>query len=390
MADLPKAQLSYGGGCPDCGVREIQLPWPLAAVGDDFDWRQRDYDSFRAAMLEELAARFPERNRWTPADMEVVLVEVLASALDQLADMTDRVASERFLETARQPETVFRFLKQIGYDPIAAETDIDTSQGSDAAWQELKTRWQEQPARMDAARRAGPLAIHSQKRMVTLDDYATRLREHPLVLRASGFIKWGGAWPVLWVVLTLWNDEPLDNDEHYTVELPADVQDTVDRFHHSLGLRKPDWSRLPSIRTVLRIFLDTYRMVGQEVLLQEAFPVGIAISLSIRVKENYFQTEVRHAVDEALGRGPTGFFRPGRLGFGEDLYASDIFETLMRLDGVENVCLNRFKRLGQQYLDQTASGRIEIDDLEIAMCNNDPTNIELGYYTLKLHGGRKG
>jgi hypothetical protein len=92
----------------------VTLPGPLPGVGDDLDWKARDYDRIRIFMMEELAARFPERTRWTPADIEVVIVEVLAAALDQLSDMTDRVASEAYLETARRPESVRRLLKFIG------------------------------------------------------------------------------------------------------------------------------------------------------------------------------------------------------------------------------------------------------------------------------------
>ena len=57
-------------------------------------------------LLEELAARFPERPNWAPADMEVVLVEALAVVLDQLADMQDRVQAEAFLETAHHNASV--------------------------------------------------------------------------------------------------------------------------------------------------------------------------------------------------------------------------------------------------------------------------------------------
>ena len=78
----------------------------------------RDYDGFRLFMLEELAARFPERTRWTPADMEVVLVEQLAALLDQLSDMLDRIAGEGYLETARRPDSVRRLLGLIGYDAV--------------------------------------------------------------------------------------------------------------------------------------------------------------------------------------------------------------------------------------------------------------------------------
>ena len=113
MANSPPVELHFRGTCPDCGVREVHLPAPLADVGDDFDWQVRDYNSFRMFMLEELAARFPERKRWTPADLEVALIEVMATILDQLSDMMDRVAAEAYLETARRPETVHQLLNFI-------------------------------------------------------------------------------------------------------------------------------------------------------------------------------------------------------------------------------------------------------------------------------------
>jgi len=81
MAETPEVELIFQAGCPDCGMRRAHLPAPLPPVGDDFDWRLRDYDGFRLFMLEELAARFPERQRWTPADLEVVLVEALSAVL---------------------------------------------------------------------------------------------------------------------------------------------------------------------------------------------------------------------------------------------------------------------------------------------------------------------
>ncbi len=93
---------------------------------------------------------------------------------------------------------------------------------------------------------------------------------------------------------------------------------------------------------------------------------------------------------QALGTGPDGFFEPGRLKFGEDLYASDIYQTLMALDGVENVCLNRFKRIGNQYPDQVSSGHIVLNNLEIAVCDNNLMKPDRGFYYLTLHGGRKG
>src|SRR6185369_3749462 len=157
MAELPAVLLSFPGGCPDCGDRQAKLPAPLPAVGDDFDWRVRDYDGFRLAMLEELAARFPERTRWTPADLETVIVEALAAVLDQLSDRLDRVAAEAYLETARRPESVRRLLQYIGYDAVLAALaagDIQPAPGRESS-AILDAAWLANPHMMDDARAAG-------------------------------------------------------------------------------------------------------------------------------------------------------------------------------------------------------------------------------------------
>jgi len=62
----------------------------------------------------------------------------------------------------------------------------------------------------------------------------------------------------------------------------------------------------------------------------------------------------------------------------------------MGVDGVESVCLNRFKRLGSQFPDRSAAGRIVLEGLELAVCDDDPANPSRGYYRLTLHGGIQG
>lgn len=391
MAENPQTTLKFVGRCPDCAERQVELPSALPELGDDFDWLVRDYDSFRRFMLEELAARFPERTRWTPADMEVVLVEVLAAVLDQLSDMLDRVALESYLETARRPETVRRLLALIGFDAATAAGLMDEDSGTPHAQtkeQQLEGLWRQSPALMEAAKREGPLAIHTQRRMVTVADYAARLVDHPLVLRATAWEEWSGSWTALRVAAVLWQEHRLDDQG---LELTDDLKGQVAAFHHLNLLPEPVWEPEPStIRAVLRPYLDALRMIGQEVFLEDAAPVSIQMAISIRVAENFFQSEVRHAVNQALGTAPGGFFEPGRLDFGEDVYAGDIFQTLMALDGVENVCLNLFKRLGGQFPDLADSGVIPLQGLDIAICDNDPARPERGFFNLKLSGGRKG
>lgn len=401
MAETPRLQLNYQGSCPDCGARQVHLPAPLADAGDDFDWRVRDYDDFRMFMLEELSARFPERTRWTPADLEVVLVEVMASVLDQLSDMLDRVATEAYLETARRPETVRQLLNFIGYDAVSVALQKDHIKGDlqgDAAIKALEDYWRGNPHAMDQAKAAGPRNIHTQKRMVTIDDYALRIREHPLVLHAHAWSEWSGSWFTVHLAVIAWNNIKLDPvtdpapDDPPVIKYSQELKDKMANFHQGIGVLLPnlDASPQPSVRMILRPYIDAFRMAGQEVVLEDPVYIGIYMSISVSLANNFFQSEMRHVISQALGHGPEGFFEPGQMGFGEDLYASDIIQALMALDGIEHVCLNRFKRIGGQYPDRAKDGFISLDGLEVAVCNNEADKPETGYYRLKLHGGRKG
>ena len=74
----------------------------------------------------------------------------------------------------------------------------------------------------------------------------------------------------------------------------------------------------------------------------------------------------------------------------EDLFASDVVGAVMALDGIEAVCLNRFKRLGQRYPDAADSGRIELNEIEVAVCDTDPAHPERGRLNLRVKGGLAG
>lgn len=394
--ETPVQELHFQGECPDCGGRRVELPRALPPLGDDFDWRVRDFDGFRVFLLEELAARFPERTRWTPADVEVTLIEALSAVLDQLSDMLDRVASEATLETARRPESVRRLLKMIGADPLDSEFDVP-DRGEELAdpdeerlrrEQALELHWLRYPEVMEAARRAGPRAIRTQRRMVTTEDYALRLAEHPLVHRAHAWTDWSGSWTTVHVAVIAWDEHRLDDVPDY----PKDLQAEIDEFHDKRSLPKPRWDGKPSLRQVLRLYLDAYRMAGQEVLLEDAIPVGIILGFTVIVDERYFRSEIRRAVEQALGRGPGGFFAPGRLRFGEDLHMSDLIEALMDVEGVVDATPDRFKRIGASHPDlaQSEEKTITLRGLEVAVCDNDPAWPERGYFRLNLCGGRRG
>lgn len=248
MADLPEQILEFHDGCPDCGERRAQLPPPLPGVADDFDWKARDYDSLRLFMMQELAHRFPDRRRWTPADMEVVIVELLAAAFDRASHAIDAVQGERFLATAWRPQSVRRLLQLIGY--AAAERIRDETLAAlpppepgvvETREQSLERLWRLEPGLMEAARAEGPRLIAEQRRMVTLDDHETVLSAHPLVARAQARLVWTGAWNTILVSALLEGDRALDEGLPVPgsgVEADLLWRD-IERFHHEQNLPLP-------------------------------------------------------------------------------------------------------------------------------------------------------
>ena len=404
MAELQPPELIWTKKASESGYRKVDLPDPLPKIDDSFDWQQRDFDSFQQAMWQELQERFPERKRWTSGDVETVLIDVFAAVLDQLSDMADRVSAEAYLETARRAESVLKWLDFIGYDPIEMRPELGADRGE--AMKNLLKLYRNKPHELERDRQQGPASIRQQRRMVSLDDYAERLREHPLVMRAQTTPHWNGSWLDLYITVQLWNDWRLDDhlsdDDHSRTDdqqkivrkLSVRRKDDIINFHLQNKLRMPKQDDAnetpallddqPTIRLLLNDFLHRFRMAGQTIQLQDVIPVGIVIDVYVTVRENYFQSEVRREVERALGRGPTGFFRPGRLAFGQDVQLSDIYQVLMPLDGVENVRLQRFGKEKDQ--PTTFQQTIVMAPEELAVCDNKGH----GYFDIQLHGGRRG
>ena len=402
MAAEPEVMIEYIDGCGDCGRKRVTLPDPLPVIGDDFDWDIRDYDGYRIFMLEELAARFLERKRWTPADMEVVIVETLSVVLDQLSDMNDRIQAESFLETARKPETVRRLLELIGYKP-ALHTDkklldqISADLTDDN--ERLEKLWGYYPHLMNQAKVDGPLSINQQLRMVTLDDYKKQLLAHPLVLDIDAFSKWTGSWNTHHVVVRLINNLELDKEltkEDVIIDL-TEIDESYQRFQNELEeyYQTQEIKTIPQVigktpRYLLQDVIQKQRMVGQEVQLINATLVGIVLSISLRISEEFYRSQVRDTVKDVLINNSFGYFSPGVLSFGEDIVASNLIEIIKTVDGVKSVCINKMKRVSSIYPDQSGSGRIVLEGYEVAVLEDDADFSERGRLTITVHGGLAG
>lgn len=388
MAQTPQPKLIINpGGCPDCGERQIQLPFNLPKIDDDFDWVAQDFDSYRLFMMEEMAARSAERKNWTHADMEVVIIELLAAALDRMSHALDTIQQERFLATARRPESVRRLLALIGYDaPAEAGLLEEGGENRREANIKLEDAWREKPELMEYARTQGPRSIFQQKRMVTIADYAARLSEHPLVARAQSKQVWTGSWTTIYVSVLAEKSRGLDDKlEVGEDKLSQQEWGAVLTFHRKRGLIKPEVDHKPRLRQVLRYYLDAYRMIGTEVMMEAAKEVPITFQMSVRVKSNYYRSEVRHALERAFSTEQGGFFEPGRRPFDIDLLGSDLIETALGIEGVETACLNRLKHVDKKYPDRVNEGFIPIRSDEVAICENRPGIPNRGYFRLAFH-----
>ncbi|HEU4884169.1 MAG TPA: baseplate J/gp47 family protein [Longimicrobium sp.] len=96
---------------PDAGAPVDEEGPPLPRI----DYLTRDYDTFRAAMLDRMSVTLPAWTERNPADIGIVLVELLAYAADSLSYYQDAAATEAYLGTARLRTSLSRHARLLDY-----------------------------------------------------------------------------------------------------------------------------------------------------------------------------------------------------------------------------------------------------------------------------------
>jgi len=130
-------EFSFKVGCPsdlDCAIAPVCPPQPL--VEPEINYLAKDYQSFRQLILDRLALIMPDWQERHAADLYIALVEVLAYAGDYLSYYQDAVATEAYLDTARQRISVHRHAGLVDYQMhegcnarawLCVPTDTDVS-----------------------------------------------------------------------------------------------------------------------------------------------------------------------------------------------------------------------------------------------------------------------
>jgi hypothetical protein len=111
-----------GGGRRKPGARvPPEAPPPIV------DYLAKDYRSFRQALSDFSALRYPEWQEQSEADFGVMFMEALSGIADDLSYTQDRIAAEAYLETATQRRSLVRLARMVDYEPgtwIASRVDL--------------------------------------------------------------------------------------------------------------------------------------------------------------------------------------------------------------------------------------------------------------------------
>jgi predicted phage baseplate assembly protein len=111
-----RLKFSFKAGCPsdlDCKTEAI-CP-PVERHEPEINYLAKDYASFRQLILDRLALIMPDWQERHVPDLGIALVEVLAYVGDHLSYYQDAVATEAYLETARQRVSVRRHTRLVDY-----------------------------------------------------------------------------------------------------------------------------------------------------------------------------------------------------------------------------------------------------------------------------------
>jgi len=216
-----------------------------------------------------------------------------------------------------------------------------------------------EPEGMEDVRQRAPNAFRIKQRAVTAEDYAEMTERDPGVQRAAATFRWTGSWHTVFVTADRIGGLPVDQEFK---------KRTVD------GLEK-------------------YRMAGHDLEVDGPRYVSLEIALHVCVKPDYFRSQVRHALLEVfssrqLPDGRLGIFHPDNFTFGQPVYLSRLYAAAQAVPGVASVHAELFQRQGHAETSALDTGRLKIDRLEIARCDNDRNFSEHGVFQLTLGGGK--
>ncbi|MEG4318624.1 MULTISPECIES: baseplate J/gp47 family protein [unclassified Microcoleus] len=108
--------------CPsdlDCAPAPPDCP-PLSEDLPPIDYLAKDFLSFRRALSDFSALRYPDWQERSEADFGMMFMEALCALADDLSYTQDRIAAEATLETATQRRSILHHARLVDYEPRPA------------------------------------------------------------------------------------------------------------------------------------------------------------------------------------------------------------------------------------------------------------------------------
>jgi hypothetical protein len=112
-------------GCFNLACAPAGRPAPPQDLAPAIDYLARDYESFRHVLMSAMAARV---RGWAPtseADLDQVLIDLIAARGDELADAHDRILAERGIGTARKRVSLARHARLVDYHVHQGQQAVD-------------------------------------------------------------------------------------------------------------------------------------------------------------------------------------------------------------------------------------------------------------------------
>lgn len=215
------------------------------------------------------------------------------------------------------------------------------------------------PETVDHVRQSAPVAFRTQLRAVTAADYQSLVQSYQGVQRAAATLRWTGSWHTVFI----------------TVQRSADA------------------SLQPSFIADLESYLDSYRMAGVDLAVEDGVQVPLLLEMSVCVQPTYVATDVEQALLSIFTSGvqhdgAPGLFNPSQFELGQSVYLSPLVAAAQAVDGVASVQVQFFGREtdtgGGSGL---ASGVLVPRPLEFFVLDNDPNYPERGQFELTVAGG---
>ena len=242
---------------------------------------------------------------------------------------------------------------------------VSSDDGITAVYNPLPAQGGTSPESIEEVRLYAPQAFRTQQRAVTEADYAAVAQRHSDVQRAVATRRWTGSWHTMFLTVDRLGGLPVD----------AEFEDD------------------------LRVFLERFRLAGQDLEIDAPRFVSLDIAFVICVEPDYFRSDVKAVLLETFSNvdlpdGRRGFFHPDHFTFGQPVYLSQIVAAAMRVPGVRWIDTdndpekpNRFQRWGESPRDEFDTGQIDIGRLEVARLDNDPNAPENGKIEFIMEGG---